>query len=68
MGRPGRGTSASSIGGSLDAALVADMLTSGWDQNAFNAALSPAALAFEDVAGAWLKDLLGLPPRRPSGS
>ena len=48
-------------GGSLDAALVADVLTSGWDQCAFNVALSPAAIAFEDVAGAWLKELLGLP-------
>jgi len=49
------------VGGSVDAALVADLLASGWDQNAFNAALSPAAMAFEDVAGAWLKDLLGIP-------
>ena len=45
------------IGGSVDAALVADLLTTGWDQCAFNAALSPAALAFEDVAGNWLKEL-----------
>ncbi len=49
------------VGGSLDAALVADLLTSGWDQNAFNGALSPASLAFEDVAGSWLKQLLGVP-------
>jgi glutamate/tyrosine decarboxylase-like PLP-dependent enzyme len=49
------------VGGSLDATLVADVLTTGWDQNAYNVALSPAAMAFEDVAGAWLKDLLGLP-------
>jgi glutamate/tyrosine decarboxylase-like PLP-dependent enzyme len=49
------------IGGSLDAAVVADVLTTGWDQNAFNAALSPAALAFEDVAGEWLKELLRIP-------
>ncbi len=48
-------------GGSLDAALVADVLASGWDQCAFNEAMSPAALAFEDVAGAWLKQLLALP-------
>jgi glutamate/tyrosine decarboxylase-like PLP-dependent enzyme len=48
-------------GGSLDAALVADVMTAGWDQCAFNEAMSPAALAFEDVAGAWLKELLGLP-------
>jgi glutamate/tyrosine decarboxylase-like PLP-dependent enzyme len=39
------------VGGSLDAALLADLITTGWDQNAFNEALSPAALAFEDMAG-----------------
>jgi glutamate/tyrosine decarboxylase-like PLP-dependent enzyme len=49
------------VGGSLDAALVADVIAAGWDQCAFNEALSPAAIAFEDVAGNWLKDLLGLP-------
>jgi glutamate/tyrosine decarboxylase-like PLP-dependent enzyme len=49
------------VGGSVDAALAADLLTSGWDQVGFNEALSPAALAFEDVAGGWLKDLLGIP-------
>lgn len=49
------------VGGSYDAGLVADLLTSGWDQNAFNEALSPAAIAVEDIAGAWLKELLHLP-------
>lgn len=49
------------IGGSPDATLAADLLAVGWDQCAYNEALSPAALAFEDVAGAWLKELLGLP-------
>jgi glutamate/tyrosine decarboxylase-like PLP-dependent enzyme len=49
------------VGGSLDAALAADLLTSGWDQVAFNEALSPASLAFEDVAGGWLKELLRIP-------
>jgi glutamate/tyrosine decarboxylase-like PLP-dependent enzyme len=49
------------IGGSIDAALVADLLAAGWDQCAFNAALSPAALAFEDVTGGWLKELLHIP-------
>jgi glutamate/tyrosine decarboxylase-like PLP-dependent enzyme len=48
-------------GGTLDAALVAEIVAAGWDQCAFNEALSPAALAFEDVAGRWLKELLGLP-------
>ena len=49
------------VGGSVDAAVVADLLATGWDQNAFNAALSPAAMAFEDVAGRWLKELLRIP-------
>lgn len=49
------------IGGSTDSALAADILTSGWDQCGFNEALSPAGMAFEDVAGSWLKDLLRIP-------
>jgi glutamate/tyrosine decarboxylase-like PLP-dependent enzyme len=49
------------VGGSVNAALVADLLATGWDQAAFNEATSPAAIAFEDVAGSWLKDLLGIP-------
>jgi len=48
-------------GGSHDAAVVADVLATGWDQCAYNEAMSPAALAFEDIAGSWLKDVLGLP-------
>jgi glutamate/tyrosine decarboxylase-like PLP-dependent enzyme len=49
------------IGGALDAASAADMLTTGWDQNAFNTISSPGAALVEDVAGTWLKELLGLP-------
>jgi glutamate/tyrosine decarboxylase-like PLP-dependent enzyme len=48
-------------GGSTDAALVADVITAGWDQLAFNELSSPASMAFEDVAGSWLKDLFGIP-------
>jgi glutamate/tyrosine decarboxylase-like PLP-dependent enzyme len=48
-------------GGSLDAALCADMLVCGWDQLAFNAASSPASYAVEMVAGRWVKELLRLP-------
>jgi glutamate/tyrosine decarboxylase-like PLP-dependent enzyme len=55
------------IGGTLDAALVADVLAVGWDQNAFNAAMAPAALAFEDVCGKWLKKLLHLPEHASVG-
>jgi glutamate/tyrosine decarboxylase-like PLP-dependent enzyme len=49
------------VGGSLDAATAADVLTTGWDQPAFNAVTSPASAVVEQVAGGWLKDLLGLP-------
>jgi glutamate/tyrosine decarboxylase-like PLP-dependent enzyme len=55
------------IGGSLDAAAAAEMLATGWDQNAFNAYSSPAAAVVEEVAGDWLKDLLGLPPAASFG-
>ncbi|MGE0881885.1 MAG: aspartate aminotransferase family protein [Acidimicrobiia bacterium] len=48
-------------GGSLDAPLCADLLVTGWDQNAFNAVTSPIAAIVEDVAGRWLIDLFGLP-------
>ena len=50
------------IGGSLPAALAADWLTSAWDQNAAIHACGPAEAVIEEVAGAWLKDLFGLPP------
>ena len=49
------------IGGSVPAALAADWLTSTWDQNASLYSCSPAAAIAEEVAGAWLKDLLGIP-------
>lgn len=49
------------IGGTLPAALAADWLTSTWDQNAAIHACSPAEAVVEEVCGAWLKELLGLP-------
>ena len=54
-------------GGSLDPALVADVLAVGWDQAPYNEALSPAGVAVEDVAGRWLKELLQLPPSASVG-
>jgi glutamate/tyrosine decarboxylase-like PLP-dependent enzyme len=50
------------IGGSLPAALAADWLTSTWDQNAGIYAAGPSASVAEEVVGAWLLDLFGLPP------
>jgi glutamate/tyrosine decarboxylase-like PLP-dependent enzyme len=55
------------IGGAHPAALAADWLTSAWDQNAGLARLTPAATATEQVAGAWLLDLLGLPAEAAVG-
>ncbi|MFD5411363.1 pyridoxal phosphate-dependent decarboxylase family protein [Streptomyces nojiriensis] len=50
------------IGGTEPAALAADWLVSAWDQNCVMRAVSPAYTAAEEIAGAWLLDLLGLPP------
>jgi len=49
------------VGGATPAALAADWLTSAWDQNAALYVLGPAASVVEEVAGAWLAELLGLP-------
>ncbi|WP_116949164.1 pyridoxal phosphate-dependent decarboxylase family protein [Jiangella endophytica] len=49
------------IGGTLPAALAADWLVSAWDQNAALRAASPAGSAVDDIAAAWLLDVLGLP-------
>lgn len=49
------------IGGALPSTIAADWLTSVWDQNAALHATAPAAAVAEEVAGAWLADLLGIP-------
>ena len=49
------------IGGSYPAALAADWLVSAWDQNAGSRQPAPATAAVEEVAAAWLLELLGLP-------
>jgi len=55
------------VGGALPTATAADILAAGWDQNAFNSVLSPAAAAAEEAAGGWLKELLGIPPTASVG-
>jgi glutamate/tyrosine decarboxylase-like PLP-dependent enzyme len=49
------------MGGTLPVALAADWLTSTWDQNAAAYVCAPAAVVTEEICGAWLKTLLGLP-------
>ncbi|MEO8669137.1 MAG: aminotransferase class V-fold PLP-dependent enzyme, partial [Bauldia sp.] len=48
-------------GGSLPAALGANVLAAAWDQNATLEVMSPAASTLEQVASRWVLDLLGLP-------
>ena len=55
------------VGGALPAASAADILAAGWDQIATNAVTSPAAIAAEAAAGAWLKELLGIPSSASTG-
>lgn len=50
------------IGGTLPSALAADWITSAWDQNGPLFASAPSAAITEEVAGGWLKEVLGLPP------
>lgn len=49
------------IGSPLPAALAADWLVSTWDNNAAIHASSPAASVVEEIAGAWMKEILDLP-------
>ena len=51
------------VGGALPAATAADWLTSVWDNNAAIYSSGPAAAVVEEVAGAWLKQILGIPER-----
>ncbi|GIJ47946.1 aspartate aminotransferase family protein [Virgisporangium aliadipatigenens] len=55
------------VGGALPAATAADMLAVGWDQLAFNDLVGPAPVAVEEAAGAWLKELLGIPATASCG-
>ncbi len=48
-------------GGAVPATVAAEWLTAVWDQSAGLYVISPAAAVVEEVAGAWLLDVLGLP-------
>jgi glutamate/tyrosine decarboxylase-like PLP-dependent enzyme len=49
------------VGGAVPSSLAADWLAAAWDQNAGLYAAGPAAAVAEEVAGGWLRDILGLP-------
>jgi glutamate/tyrosine decarboxylase-like PLP-dependent enzyme len=49
------------IGGTLPAPLGADWLVSSWDQNSGMRNTAPTVVALEEIAGTWIKELLGLP-------
>jgi glutamate/tyrosine decarboxylase-like PLP-dependent enzyme len=55
------------VGGNLPAALAADWLVSAWDQNAGIYVLSPLVSVIEEITGAWLRELAGLPPTMSFG-
>ena len=48
-------------GGALPATVAAEWLAAAWDQNPGLFVMSPAGSVVEEIAGAWLIDLLGLP-------
>ena len=48
-------------GAALPVSVAATWIASAWDQNAALRVMSPAAAALEDVALAWVRDVLGLP-------
>src|SRR5215212_2041662 len=55
------------MGSSLPSALAADWLVSAWDQNAGMRDATPGVVGVEEVAAAWLLELLGLPERAAVG-
>lgn len=50
------------VGGVLPAAMGANWLAGAWDQNAALVSQSPFGAKIEEIAAAWLVDVLGLPP------
>jgi glutamate/tyrosine decarboxylase-like PLP-dependent enzyme len=55
------------MGATHPAALAADWLVSAWDQNSGMRRVTPAHSAVEDIASAWLLQLLGLPEESAVG-
>ena len=55
------------VGGAVRASVAADWLAAAWDQNTAIHILSPAGAAAEQVAGEWMKELLGIPAEASHG-
>jgi glutamate/tyrosine decarboxylase-like PLP-dependent enzyme len=55
------------IGGSLPVTVATEWLVSAWDQNAGLYVAAPGAAVVEEVAGGWLRDLLGIPSTASTG-
>ena len=55
------------IGGSLPAALAANILAAAWDQNAVLEITSPVAASLEKVCRTWIADVFGLPTEAEVG-
>ncbi|HEX6956106.1 MAG TPA: aminotransferase class V-fold PLP-dependent enzyme [Agromyces sp.] len=55
------------IGGTQPVALAADWLVSTWDQNNGLRNVTPGTAAVEEIAAAWILDVLGLPPESEVG-
>ncbi len=54
-------------GGSLEAAMMAKLLATIWDQNAGLYLMSPTAALLEEISSRWLLDVLGLPAQTAVG-
>jgi glutamate/tyrosine decarboxylase-like PLP-dependent enzyme len=54
-------------GGALPAARAANVLAAAWDQNAAFRVMSPTAAALEEIALAWMVELLGFPSSTGAG-
>ena len=54
-------------GGSLPAAMMAKLLATVWDQNTAMYVMSPVAAMLEEIASAWLIQILGLPEQSAVG-
>ncbi|HJU84750.1 MAG TPA: pyridoxal-dependent decarboxylase [Holophagaceae bacterium] len=61
IGEPGPRYFGFVIGGSSEASVAADWLTSAWDQNAGLYAAAPALAVVEEACAAWILELLDLP-------